>query len=170
MSAVIQELIEEKTEVKKSKKSDLKVKMLSHAETKALQEEIRIKYKKAFDILKDKWLAELTIIPVEDIIDENYNLTGVKCDENRKKAVEGCYSSFYYYATPQEQITSIVVSLVKGHFFIDGNKRTALSTYIALSQANGLKFVEDPEKQADIFIQIASTHENISDYVKLLFR
>lgn len=39
---------------KKSKKRDLKVKILSHEETRELQEAMRVKYKKAFDLLKDK--------------------------------------------------------------------------------------------------------------------
>lgn len=114
-------------------------------------------------------MSEITIIPIEDIINENSILTGIKCDERRAKAVEGCYSSYYYYSTPQEQIASIIVSLIKGHFFIDGNKRTALSTYIVLSQVNGIKYIEDTQRQVDVFVEIATTHKEISDYVKLLF-
>ena len=114
-------------------------------------------------------MPEITIISIDDIINENFILTGVKCDERRAKSVDGCYSSYYYYDTFQEQITSIVVSLIKGHFFIDGNKRTALSTYIVLSQVNGLKYIEDTQRQVDVFVEIATTHKDISDYVKLLF-
>ena len=36
-----------------SKDKELKVKVLSHAEAKSLQEAARVKYKKAFDALKD---------------------------------------------------------------------------------------------------------------------
>lgn len=73
-------------------------------------------------------------------------MAGVKCDEKRKETVAGCYSGFYYYEIPKWQIAGIVVSLIKGHFFIDGNKRTALSTYIVLSEANNLKYIEDEQK------------------------
>lgn len=114
-------------------------------------------------------MSEITIIPVEDIIHENFVLTGIPCDDKRAKAVAGCYSSYYYYESLQEQIASIVVSLIKGHFFLDGNKRTALSTYLVLSRINGLKHITDIQKQADVFVEIASTHKDMPDYVKLLF-
>lgn len=114
-------------------------------------------------------MAEIIIVSVEDIVRENYRFTGIVCDAGRKKTAEGCYSSFYYYETPQEQITSIVVSLIKGHFFIDGNKRTALSTYLVLSQANGLKHIENEEEQVRIFVEIATSHKSIEEYAMMLF-
>lgn len=114
-------------------------------------------------------MSEITIFPIENIIDKNYEFTGVKCDDRRKNAVAGCYSSFYYYDTPQQQITSIVVSLVKGHFFIDANKRTALFTYILLSQLNNLKHIEDEEEHVRVFVEIATSHKSIEEYAKLLF-
>lgn len=114
-------------------------------------------------------MSEIIIIPIENIIDKNVDFTGIKCDEKRAKAVEGCYSSFYYYDTSQEQITSIVVSLIKGHFFIDGNKRTALYAYIFLSQLNKIKYIEDEQKQVDLFVEIATTRKSIEEYTKMLF-
>lgn len=54
MQAVINYISEEKIELKERRNVDLKVKMLSHAETKSLQDDARIKYKKAFEILNDK--------------------------------------------------------------------------------------------------------------------
>lgn len=47
----MKKILEERKLFKKDEK--LKVKILSHAETKSLQEAARIKYKKAFDALKD---------------------------------------------------------------------------------------------------------------------
>lgn len=112
-------------------------------------------------------MPEFVIIPVEDIIAENFRQTGAACDERRRQAVAGCYSSFHYYYTPQERIACIVASLLKGHFFMDGNKRTALSTYIVLCQANNLPFIEDTQKQADAFVKLAAAKNNISGYVIL---
>lgn len=114
-------------------------------------------------------MADIVIISVEDIIRENCRLTGIVCDSRRNKAVEGCYSSFYYYEVLQEQITSIVISLLKGHFFVDGNKRTALSTYLVLCQANGIKHIENEEEQVRIFIEIAASHKSIEECAKMLF-
>lgn len=114
-------------------------------------------------------MSELVIIPIENIIDKNYDFTGVKCDEKRRKAVEGCYSSFYYYDTPQQQITSIVVSLVKDHFFIDANKRTALFTYILLSELNHIKYIKDEDEQVRVFVELATSHKSIEEYARMLF-
>lgn len=114
-------------------------------------------------------MAELTIIPVESIIDRNYYFTGVTYDEKRKDAVEGCYSSFFYYDTPQKQIASIVASLVKGHFFVDGNKRTALFVYIMLSELNHVKYIDDEEEQVRVFVEMASSHKSVEEYAAMLF-
>lgn len=114
-------------------------------------------------------MSEIKLISIEDIVNENYQLTGVKYYKRREKLVGVCCSSFYYYGTVHEQITRIVVILIKVHFFLDGNKRTALSTYIVISQADGIKYIEDVQEQIAAFIEIATTHKDISDYVKLLF-
>lgn len=115
-------------------------------------------------------MSEITIFPIENITDKNYEFTGVKCDNKRKNSVEGCYSSFYYYDTPQQQIASIVVSLVKGHFFIDANKRTALFTYILLSQLNNLKYIEDEEEQVQVFVEIATSHKVLKNMLNYYFK
>lgn len=114
-------------------------------------------------------MSEIVILPIESIIDKNYDFTGVKCDEKRGKAVEVCYSSFYYYKTLQQQIASIVASLVKGHFFIDANKRTALFTYILLSELNHINHIEDEEEQVRVFVEIAASHKSVEEYAKMLF-
>lgn len=114
-------------------------------------------------------MSELVIIPIENIIDKNYDFIGVKCDAKRRQAVEGCYSSFYYYDTPQQQITSIVVSLVKGHFFVDANKRTALFTYIILSELNHIKHIENEEELVRTFVEIAASHKSVEEYAQMLF-
>lgn len=114
-------------------------------------------------------MPDLMILSEEDIIAENYRLTGIVCDEEREKAIGGCYSSFYFYKSPQEQITSIVISLVKGHFFIDGNKRTALSAYLVLSQANGIKHIDDARELIRVFIEMAASHKPIDECARILF-
>lgn len=114
-------------------------------------------------------MSKIKIISIENITDKNYEFTGVKCDEKRRSAVEGCYSSFYYYDTLQQQITSIVVSLVKGHFFIDANKRTALFTYILLAELNNINYIQNEEEQVRVFIEIATSQKSIDEFTKILF-
>lgn len=99
----------------------------------------------------------MRLIPVEAIIQENVRLTGNPCAAARRRLVEGCYSSFHYYDTAELRIASIVASLVKGHFFVDGNKRTALSTYLVLVIANDLDFIRNPEEQARVLVELAGS-------------
>jgi death-on-curing family protein len=87
---------------------------------------------------------------------------------------DACYSSYLYRETIEEQITDIVVKLVKSHYFPDGNKRTAVAVYFLLCKNAHIKCLPD-EKVDKAILQIASEHViDISDvtfnkYVKLLF-
>lgn len=78
-------------------------------------------------------------------------------------------SSYSYFDTVQEQITSIVVSLLKGHFFQDGNKRTALAVYLDLCQNSGIQFISDQDRLGDVFIDIAANQRDITENARLLF-
>ena len=100
-----------------------------------------------------------TPLDIDAVVLINEALTGNRCSEGRKQRVGGCLSSYSYYDTVREQITSIVVSLLKGHFFQDGNKRTALAIYLDLCQNNGIKFLSDQDRLGDVLIDIAATSE-----------
>jgi len=114
-------------------------------------------------------MSLIKVVDVDSIVEINENFTGTKCNIDRRKKVSGCFSSYYYYDSPEMQITSIVVSLVKGHFFVDGNKRTALMVYLILCNDNGLKYITDKKTQLCVFERIASNHKPIEYYVNLLF-
>lgn len=114
-------------------------------------------------------MAEITLIPVEDIIASNYGFTGTPCDGKRRDSVKACYSSFYFYDCLEEQIASIVLSLIKGHFFMDGNKRTALYTYIMLCEINGAAYITDVHEQVRVFVDIARSHMDVAECSAALF-
>lgn len=54
MSSVIPQIIEEKTDLKNRRKKNLEVKIVSYDTAKKLGDALCNKYKKAFDLLKDK--------------------------------------------------------------------------------------------------------------------
>lgn len=114
-------------------------------------------------------MTEILLIPLEIISGQNQAFTGIACDEKRKNALAACYGSFYYYDSLAEQISSIILSLLKDHYFIDGNKRTALFTYIMLSMINGLGFISDVNEQANVFISLAASHKNVKECSNILF-
>lgn len=114
-------------------------------------------------------MATIFLVPLESITEQNEAFTGITCDESRKKTLSACYSSFYYYGSIEEQIASIVMSIIKDHYFIDGNKRTALFTYIMLAKINGLKFINKTNEQVETFISLAASHNSVEQSALILF-
>ena len=110
-----------------------------------------------------------TPLDIDAVVLINEALSGNCCSEEGRQRVGGCLSSYSYYGTVPEQITSIVVSLLKGHFFQDGNKRTALAVYLDLCQINGIQIISDQDRLGDVFIDIAATQRDITENARLLF-
>ncbi|MCL2439845.1 MAG: type II toxin-antitoxin system death-on-curing family toxin [Alphaproteobacteria bacterium] len=55
-----------------------------------------------------------------------------------RDSVEGAYASVDYHDDIKDKIASVVRSLVKGHFFSDGNKRTAFVVFAVLCHLNSI--------------------------------
>lgn len=110
----------------------------------------------------------IDIIDHDAIAQINYKLVGSKRDsDNRYKS---CLSSYYYYDTDEEQIASVVLSLVKDHYFMDGNKRTAFAVLMILSEFNGIRIHKTDEQLAEIMIEIAENNYNVSTVANLIFK
>ena len=60
-----------------------------------------------------------TPLDIDAVVLINEALSGNRCSAEGRQRVGGCLSRYSYYGTVPEQITSIVVSLLKGHFFQD---------------------------------------------------
>ena len=82
--------------------------------------------------------------------------------------VSSCLSSYPYYKTKQEQIMSIVINLLKGHYFFDGNKRTAFSMFIILCEWNSVEF-SVPLDMANRFVDLASSSYTVQEAVEYIF-
>ena len=84
-----------------------------------------------------------------------------------KNSLNSCTSSWSYYETIELKISSVVRSIIKNHYFRDGNKRTAFAVFNILSWANGMEL----KKKAwdKIFIDIASNNYTVEHISKLLF-
>ena len=109
---------------------------------------------------------KIDIIEQNAIAEINYSLVGSKRDDDRYKS---CLSSFYYYDTDEEQIASIVLSLIKGHYFMDGNKRTAYAVLMILSEFNNIPIKKSDEQIAKIMIDIAENDYPVDKVAKLIF-
>ena len=85
----------------------------------------------------------------------------------KKDNCSGCLASFMYYDTIEEQIASVVYSIVKGHYFFEGNKRTGFTVFIILCKDNGL--TPTNKDLVKLFEEIASTKLSIPEVAEMLF-
>ncbi len=110
----------------------------------------------------------IKILEGDEIRDINRDVIGSK-NIVEYRPVEGCLSSFYYYDGKEMQISSIVLSLIKGHFFADGNKRTALAVLKVLVQSNNVERVLDQETTIAAILTAANGDVSVEEFSKLLF-
>ena len=112
----------------------------------------------------------LKIVSPVTIVEINKIITGNICAPEKTSAVTGCLSSYFYYKTKEEMISSIVISLVKNHYFVDGNKRTALAVFLILCDKNSMKnAVTSSGKLVSIFTQLAASATDATSAAKVLF-
>jgi death-on-curing protein len=84
--------------------------------------------------------------------------------------LHSAFSSYHYYDEIELQISSIVRGICKNHPFTDGNKRTAIMTFLVLTeQCNVQKFEKSPDKLFDSIIDIASNNCSVEQISKILF-
>lgn len=105
---------------------------------------------------------------VQVLVEFNERWTGNVCGEANRNKLVGCLASFEYYNDIQQQISSIVCSIIKNHCFVDGNKRTALIAYDLLCEINSLLTIDNDIVDV-VIVKIASNHYTVQDVVKLLF-
>lgn len=106
-------------------------------------------------------ITEKEIIEINQIIlnQEDTKIANINCSS--------CLSSYIYYDKIEEQIASIVYGIVKNHYFIDGNKRTALAVFYKLCKDNNISL--NSKNRADSIQTIASSNLDIKEVTKLLF-
>ena len=105
---------------------------------------------------------------VQVLVEFNESWTGNVCGEANRNKLVGCLASFEYYNDIQQQIASIVCSIIKNHCFVDGNKRTALIAYDLLCEINGLSVINN-DIVDDVIVQIAGNKLDVQTISDLLF-
>ena len=101
----------------------------------------------------------------EILIDLNQAITGNSVLLNN--STSSCISSMDYYETVEEKISSIIRSIIKNHYFQDGNKRLAFAVFNILTEANGITIKN--KNWSEIFLDIASHNYNVIQISKMLF-
>lgn len=85
------------------------------------------------------------------------------------RSLSSVYASYLYYDTPELQITSVFLALIKGHYFTDGNKRTAVAALLIMCMANGIKPKWSDSALFKIAISMAKSSYDVEKACKYLF-
>lgn len=109
-------------------------------------------------------------ITPNQIVRMNEIVTGIPVDTARKQKVKSAFSSVDYYDAVQYQISCVVCSIVKNHYFIDGNKRTALFVYIVLCSINNIDIKHNSIELANTMQELAVHPYDVEYGVSLLFK
>lgn len=103
------------------------------------------------------------------LIVTNQIITGNKPSKTTKQKLLGCFSSYHYYNSNDQQISSIVLSIIKNHCFVDGNKRTALVALDTLCIINNTKRAVSNDDIDDVIVDIAAHKYTVGHVAKILF-
>lgn len=109
----------------------------------------------------------MKIINIKDIIRINNYLTK---NNDYPQRLGGIYASLMYYNSIQDQISSIFKGIIKGHHFIDGNKRTSLIVYLILCKINNIEpKLKNNLTTDNIIINIAKNEYSVQKISSLIF-
>ena len=98
----------------------------------------------------------------------NNKLTGYE-NKHLQDKLAGMLSSYQYHETDKLQIASIIRSLIKNHYFVDGNKRTAAVAMFTLADVAGIKMSKDDNEYIDIICDIAAHQYDVDKIASMIF-
>ncbi len=82
---------------------------------------------------------------------------------------QATFSSEYLYKTIFDKAAALLQSLLKNHPFIDGNKRTALTSAGVFLRLNGFKLQNNHQEEVEFAVNVDNEHlpvEQISKWLK----
>ena len=84
-------------------------------------------------------------------------------------AIDSAFASLDYYDSEDEKDASVVRAVVKNHYFVDGNKRTAMAIYrtFMLDRKRPAKYKD--EQLGKIFEEIAVNNYSVEEIKEILF-
>ncbi len=86
-------------------------------------------------------------------------------DEGRLLSVELAPQQIVFgqeqYSTPFEKAAVYFRNIVADHPFVDGNKRTAVTTSVIFLKRNGYKLTARPKELEDFAVKIATDHLDV---------
>ena len=117
------------------------------------------------------WLATGVIISIhQEQLKRHGGSDGVRDSRGLEGAINRPETIYAYTdgeATLEEQASALAVGLAKGHYFVDGNKRTACVASLLFLRMNGIEIAATEDELATVFEDIAAgklTEAGLSDW------
>lgn len=105
----------------------------------------------------------------DELLEEYGGLSGLRDRGSLESALSSCFATFdgfEFYPSTKEKIAKIIVSLVRLHPFVDGNKRTALVLLFSLAGKN--KITVQSFDYTDLMDGIATKKYDEKDVKRIL--
>ena len=103
-----------------------------------------------------------------EISDEPFGIRDKNLLHSLKDSPYQEFSGISLYPEIQDKISLIVLSIIKNHVFVNGNKRTAVEVYFVLCEDNNIK-PKDDSKIINIILSLVKHDFDVHYAKKLLF-
>ena len=89
-------------------------------------------------------------------------------EEFKPPTVNGFDSSIDYIETNKLKVATIIRSLIKNHYFPDGNKRSSLAVFLLICKLNNLEHTT--KRLGPVFENIAQNSYSVEEIAEILFK
>lgn len=117
----------------------------------------------------------MIILTVSEVVDLHEKLIaatgcsyGIRDKGLLESAVMGCYQTFGdedLYPTAEEKAARMAFSICKNHPFIDGNKRTAVTSMLVILRMNGIALSFTQPELVELGLDVADGRTTYEDIV-----
>lgn len=120
-----------------------------------------------------KYLTPQQVLAIHDRAVKNFGgshgVRDITLVESAVARPQATYDGNDLYETIFEKAAALLQSLLKNHPFVDGNKRTALSSAGIFLKINGYKLINTHKEEVEFGVNVDNQHlslEEIADWLK----
>ena len=114
-----------------------------------------------------KYLSPQQVLALHDLMVKKFGgshgLRDIGLLESAVARPQATYDSVCLYITIFDKAAALLQSLLKNHPFVDGNKRTALTSAGMFLKMNGYKLTNTHEEEAEFAVSVDNQHLSIEE-------
>lgn len=118
------------------------------------------------------YLSTIHVLVIHDQMIKHFGgLPGVRDLELIESAIgrpQATFDGDNLYKTIFDKAAALLQSLLKNHPFVDGNKRTALTSAGIFLKLNGYQLINNHDKEVNFALKIGNKHQSIEQIAEWL--